>query len=1165
MSNNIMKIIKSVIFTFTQLFSSITLGNLIYLIPVQAQLIPDNTLGSENSIVTPINGLPIDLIEGGTKRGNSNIFHSFQEFNVGTGRGVYFDNPTGIKNIFTRVTGKNPSYILGILGVLGDANLFFMNPKGIFWGSEAFLDLRGSFIATTASEILFEVGNKFSTIDKEAPPLLAVNIPTGLQFRETPQPITVEGFGLLGNAFGLGLKVESGKTLGLIGGEVNLVGGSLTAQGGRVEIGGLSEVGTLGIKFDQDIFSFNYPTNVKLANVFLNNAVIDLMSEKGGSFVINANNLNYSSSLTQVGIPTGQGSSNSRGADITINAIGKMSMTNNSYIISSIDAGAVGNNGDINIKVGSVEVTGNSFITSTTQGSGIENTSSGNISVKADGFISLDSSRIFNVISEASSGNSGDILLDADAISIGNASKVSSSTLGIGNAGDISFKAKKDISIVNSFVTTGVDSIDARGNAGSIKMEANSLFFNQNATVSASTSGNGNSGSISLIADDLISLTDNADVVSSVDFNAIGKGGDITIKASSLDVKNNSQIFSSTFNQGNSGNIVIETKNVLSLANRGSITSGNFIGLQPNSSVTVPSYENSFKGGNISIQTGSLVLDNNSDITANTVGFGDAGNISINSLTQALINNSTISTAASATSQGSPKAQGNSGSISIDVADGSLVLVNGGRLQTTTFSQGNAGEIIVKAKDSISLTNTESFITTFAAPALEGALVGRGGDIKISTSLFTISDSAKIISSTFGQKDSGDIQIKADVVNIDKGLLTTQTGTKTNVGSGGNAGNLGITTNVLQVQNGGLISSETFNSGRGGNITVNATDQVEVSGASLVNTGNSSSITSATSGSGNAGDLKIDTNRLVVRDRGSISASTLDSTGQGGKLTLKATELTIKDRGKVAVSSQGRGDAGNIVINTSSILLDNFGELTAETTFGDGGNIQLQASDLIFMRRGGKITSEAGIARGSGNGGNINIDTDFIVAIPFEDSDIIANSFGGQGGNININALGIYGLSVRDQLTNLSDITAFSQLSPSLNGEITLNLPEVDPSQGLVELPQTVVDPDALVAQNACDRRIGSNFIVTGKGGIPQNPSQTLSNESVEVNLVEPATSSNQQTPKNQTLKNNVSSNEIVPAQGWIIDKDGKAILTPYSVQGTQNHRAQHSVESCPM
>jgi filamentous hemagglutinin family protein len=150
---------------------------------VVAQITPDGTLGIERSIVNNgiINGLPVELIEGGASRGAA-LFHSFGEFNVGEGQGVYFANPVGIESIFSRVTGNNPSDILGTLGVNGGANLFLLNPNGIIFGQNAQLDIRGSFVASTANSFVFDNGVVFSATNPEVPPLLTLNLTSGLQY-----------------------------------------------------------------------------------------------------------------------------------------------------------------------------------------------------------------------------------------------------------------------------------------------------------------------------------------------------------------------------------------------------------------------------------------------------------------------------------------------------------------------------------------------------------------------------------------------------------------------------------------------------------------------------------------------------------------------------------------------------------------------------------------------------------------------------------------------------------------------------------------------------------------------------------------------------------------------------------------------------------------------
>ncbi|NER00915.1 MAG: filamentous hemagglutinin N-terminal domain-containing protein, partial [Cyanothece sp. SIO2G6] len=160
----------------------ITLGVACYpLIGVRGQIIPDNTLGDERSIVNSTGNF--DRIDGGAIR-DSNLFHSFEQFGIDAGREAYFTNPEGIANIFSRVTGGDRSDIMGTLGVLGDANLLLLNPSGILFGPDATLDIRGAFYTSTAGEITFPDGNTFSALVPGAPPLLTVDvtIPISVEF-----------------------------------------------------------------------------------------------------------------------------------------------------------------------------------------------------------------------------------------------------------------------------------------------------------------------------------------------------------------------------------------------------------------------------------------------------------------------------------------------------------------------------------------------------------------------------------------------------------------------------------------------------------------------------------------------------------------------------------------------------------------------------------------------------------------------------------------------------------------------------------------------------------------------------------------------------------------------------------------------------------------------
>lgn len=163
----------------------------------------------------------------------------------------------------------------------------------------------------------------------------------------------------------------------------------------------------------------------------------------------------------------------------------------------------------------------------------------------------------------------------------------------------------------------------------------------------------------------------------------------------------------------------------------------------------------------------------------------------------------------------------------------------------------------------------------------------------------------------------------------------------------------------------------------------------------------------------------------------------------------------------------------------------------------------------MFLRRQSEISTTAGTADFPGNGGNININTEIIAAL--ENSDISANAFDGRGGVINITAEGIFGLEPRsrEELENLldadlsqfdpsidlpdtSDITAISRTDPTLSGQIALNTPDIDPSRGVVELEDEIVDVASLIDRDPCRIVQNSEFVETGKGGIPASPTDPL-------------------------------------------------------------------------
>ncbi len=244
--------------------------------PVQAQITPDNTLGTEASQLDPnvlINGALGDKIDGGATRG-INLFHSFSEFNIQDGQRVYFANPTGVENILTRVTGGNASNIFGTLGVDGAANLFLINPNGILFGENAQLDVQGSFVGTTANGVQFGNQGNFSATNPQAPPLLTIN-PSALLFNQlnqggiTNQSQAPAGINPVGQNV-TGLRVADGQNLLLVGGNINLDGGAIRAYSGNIELAALAAPGTVGLNItDNNSANLVIPDGVERADVSL--------------------------------------------------------------------------------------------------------------------------------------------------------------------------------------------------------------------------------------------------------------------------------------------------------------------------------------------------------------------------------------------------------------------------------------------------------------------------------------------------------------------------------------------------------------------------------------------------------------------------------------------------------------------------------------------------------------------------------------------------------------------------------------------------------------------------------------------------------------------------------------------------------------------------------
>ena len=267
--------------------------------------------------------------------------------------------------------------------------------------------------------------------------------------------------------------------------------------------------------------------------------------------------------------------------------------------------------------------------------------------------------------------------------------------------------------------------------------------------------------------------------------------------------------------------------------------------------------------------------------------------------------------------------------------------------------------------------------------------------------------------------------------------------------------------------------------------------------------------------------------------------SNTSGAGRAGNVEIKTRLFTVADGAEVGVRGTSSGAAGNLQVQANSIRLDNRGVLSAATVAGGSGNIRLQASDII-MRRNSRIVTDSGGA----DGGNVTIMTDVLVAL--ENSDITANAQQGKGGRVSITAQGIFGTEFREFLTSESDITATSELSPEFNGVVNIQLLNVDPDLGLVELPEDVIDPTEQIVAG-CAGNARSKFKVIGQGGLPEDPTATIRGQTVWQDLQDFSEETEVWAVPQQNHHvvgaEDIPSSQPIQATGWIVNEKGHVEL----------------------
>ena len=649
-------------------------------------------------------------------------------------------------------------------------------------------------------------------------------------------------------------------------------------------------------------------------------------------------------------------------------------------------------------------------------------------------------------------------------------------------------------------------------NTGDIEVQGGKISLIEGSQIGLETEA-GQAGNLTVIASESLSLDGNAveflpeigDIQTRL-FNDVfaegtGTGSQININTPQLSITNGGQINAAVGvaeqSQGvdifvNADNIVMETPFI-----------DNELGILQTVGIFAQVGQNGLgDSGNITIETDTLSLNEGGAITTDTFGEGNAGDLTVNASESieltGTIPNSNDPSALSATVGNMATATGNGGNLTLNTPN--LVVRDGAQITTVARNSGNGGTLTIDA---------ESILLTGTAPLAEFQGGGRSGIFVSAQPSFTDPDSGGIIPTT---GDGGTLNLTTEELTIEQGAFIS-----VNTFSEGNGGDGNINVDQLTIQEGGQIGAGSLieqdsidpeaDRGNGGTLNINATESVEILGIGSIN------------------DEPVNSSIFTLAE----------STGNAGNITLTTNNLTVSDDGNIDTSSSALGAAGNLTITGNSLDL-NQGTLTAATPAGTGGNIQLEIDNNITLSNNSLISAAA---TGLANGGNIDIDTTFIIASPQSNSDIIASAGqDGMGGNITIDAESIFGNQARPQ----SDLTNDLDASGGVDGEVIINTPDVDLTSVLAEVPQNVVTPEQTTAQ-ACrrDRQTVAKSVLTikGKGGIPPEPGLPLNAFNITINGKTNSTST-------IPAPIETSQGKIQPARGIKITESGEVILTAY-------------------
>ena len=467
-----------------------------------------------------------------------------------------------------------------------------------------------------------------------------------------------------------------------------------------------------------------------------------------------------------------------------------------------------------------------------------------------------------------------------------------------------------------------------------------------------------------------------------------------------------------------------------------------------------------------------------------------------------------------------------SGALQIAAQD---VTIDGGAgITSITFSDAGSGDINAQISDRLLVSGNNAQNPLLSSTLTSASVIsGRSGDVTLAANEILLEAGGGVTTTNVGRGTGGNLRVTADEINI---IGRTPVGaipstiSSSNFGSG-TAGNLTVNTRALSIRDTATISATSSGNGNAGNVVIDASERVALFGDDDPSDPNTV-ITSGVSLPGAFEQL--------------LGLPIQPPSGEAGDVTITAPIFEATGPGGVSVQNRGTGTAGTVRIRADNLTLRDGSEISARTVTGSGGNVDLDVSNVLLLRRGSNINTES---QSTGNGGNIRILGSFIIAL--ENSDIFADAVQGNGGNIEITAQSIFGTEFRDQLTPDSDITASSEFG--VNGTVEINNLTVAPGAALVALPAAPADADNQIA-TSCASNDGNQFIASGRGGLPIAPASQLTGSRPWSDVRDLSTidsSANEIMATNAVLPEleEATGRTLTEADGWQVNGNGQVEL----------------------